>query len=782
MKDIQELFKQLSSSPQGDFSTKLSILSESLSLSIKAKDGSLKKLTYPISQTAAKALIKTAKPAKYGLKEKTLLDSSVRNVWEIPKSRIKIDNREWNKALKSASEVVRSKLGLSESCQLKAHLHNMLVYESGQFFKMHQDSEKLDDMVATVVVVLPSEHKGGTLVVEHQGEKKRYSCGRAKKDQLSVISFFADCHHEVKPVKEGYRLTLTYNIEMIRSNEVPPSLPKMEGVDQLFGPYFHQYFYCDKNDLEKKKYRWYGEGKPKKWVYLLDHQYTQKSLRWNRLKNDDQPRVDALLTAAKSLNLRAFLSLVEVHEIWDCDDGYYSRRYNYWSDRQEKSTKEEYEVLDLIDEEASFTYWVNEHQQVEDGFSDLRIYTSSIHTTKASDEFDPFNSEYEGFMGNYGNTLERWYHRAAIVLWRDQDHDAILCDIDPRGIFNEILTQTRDADQLRDAQSRLESLLPYWHGKSGSSYEFRSELEKVTFDLALHVQSTSLSLQLLKPHGIQALTSKTVKPFAQLLNAYGASWGEKLLKLWSEESRYPVPIKDLPKKIKSLCSARSESSWSSIVELLLNHNLDDIERGDKSLISYANLRELAGQEKDRLAEAEDYLKACYEAGLPKRAFSFIEHTTQNTFIYPVTMLVTLIQRLRKSLPFVDFKAYHYLQWIKQIESKIKSEITHSDKDKNDWSVRFEWPCTCEDCNKLRLFLQDKSLRTLVWPLAKDRRRHIHGIIDGGMLAITHETMRQGTPHKLVLTKTSGLFTQSKKYHQQLKKALSSLQAIKAEGG
>jgi len=30
---------------------------------------------------------------------------------------------------------------------------------------------------------------------------------------------------------------------------------------------------------------------------------------------------------------------------------------------------------------------------------------------------NPFDSEYTGFMGNWGNTLDRWYHRAAIVIW-----------------------------------------------------------------------------------------------------------------------------------------------------------------------------------------------------------------------------------------------------------------------------------------------------------------------------------------------------------------------------
>ena len=34
-----------------------------------------------------------------------------------------------------------------------------------------------------------------------------------------------------------------------------------------------------------------------------------------------------------------------------------------------------------------------------------------------SSSLEPYASEYEGYMGNYGNTMDRWYRRAAVVLW-----------------------------------------------------------------------------------------------------------------------------------------------------------------------------------------------------------------------------------------------------------------------------------------------------------------------------------------------------------------------------
>ena len=90
---------------------------------------------------------------------------------------------------------IRRDLGLPDGCQLKAQLHNMLVYAPGQFFAPHQDSEKTDDMIGTLVMSLPSRFTGGAMSIEHHGAKMRV--GGSEKS-LTFIAFYADCHHEVR--------------------------------------------------------------------------------------------------------------------------------------------------------------------------------------------------------------------------------------------------------------------------------------------------------------------------------------------------------------------------------------------------------------------------------------------------------------------------------------------------------------------------------------------------------------------------------------------------------
>ena len=81
--------------------------------------------------------------------------------------------RRWNVALNRELDVVRAALGLPEG-KLTAVLDKMLVYAPGQFFAPHQDSERADDMIGSLVVELPCAHSGGSVVVQHHREKRTF--------------------------------------------------------------------------------------------------------------------------------------------------------------------------------------------------------------------------------------------------------------------------------------------------------------------------------------------------------------------------------------------------------------------------------------------------------------------------------------------------------------------------------------------------------------------------------------------------------------------------------
>ena len=155
---------------EGSFATALVADSDGLRLEVKGV-GPIK---FPMSATTARKLTAVTKPAPFGRRDKTLHDKKVRDTGEIPSRMIKIDESSWHTVLAERLEVIQEDLGLSGSGTLEAVLDKMLVYGPGQFFKPHKDSERADDMVASLIIELPCEHQGGNFVVRHQDETKTF--------------------------------------------------------------------------------------------------------------------------------------------------------------------------------------------------------------------------------------------------------------------------------------------------------------------------------------------------------------------------------------------------------------------------------------------------------------------------------------------------------------------------------------------------------------------------------------------------------------------------------
>jgi hypothetical protein len=105
-------------------------------------------------------------------------------------------------------------------------------------------------------------------------------------------------------------------------------------------------------------------------VYLLDHAYTQRGLRWNRLKNSDPQRAIALQQVARELDCEILLALADVHKTWSCEDEYsgysdYGQR-NYGDDDDDADENEvgespgssDLELTELIDSDVELRHWL----------------------------------------------------------------------------------------------------------------------------------------------------------------------------------------------------------------------------------------------------------------------------------------------------------------------------------------------------------------------------------------------------------------------------------------
>src|SRR5689334_20239292 len=177
------LARTLRGDAEAAFSAELTLRAENLSLAVEG----FGPVRFPVTPAKARKLASLGQPAQFGRGEQTLADPDVRDTWEIPRHLVRA---EWNAvALQDILATVKHELGLPTAAQLTTDLHSLLVYEPNQFFLAHQDSEKDDSMIGTLVVILPSRYTGGELMVGLGEEWKAY---RGSKTALSLVAFYAD--------------------------------------------------------------------------------------------------------------------------------------------------------------------------------------------------------------------------------------------------------------------------------------------------------------------------------------------------------------------------------------------------------------------------------------------------------------------------------------------------------------------------------------------------------------------------------------------------------------
>lgn len=431
--------------PAGSFAARRTGPAENLVIEV---DG-VGPIRLPVTPAQARRLCEVARPARYGLREQTLLDATVRNTWEVPRDRVTVDERRWRETLLPMLDILRAELGLAPDCELSAQPHSMLVYEPGQFFRRHQDSEKADGMIGTLVVTLPSAFTGGELVIEQQGRKVT---DEGSPEELSFVAFYGDCEHEVLPVTDGFRITLTYNLVANGCTGPDAASFAMHPSVALLAGQLRAHFTAPM-ESSTRPFRSEPANRARQLVYLLDHQYSQEGFGWDRLKGGDAVRTGMMLAAAELAGYETSLALAEVEDSYEEDDYIVSMLIHHqrwervadgWKcvESAEVEFDDHGEMVEPVPQDLA-RFPVHASLPLAPDSDDLgELLSSTITLTWLIDrsgtagepavrEFvrdeelcmgaskstlQPFASEMEGYMGNHGNTANFWYRRAAIVI------------------------------------------------------------------------------------------------------------------------------------------------------------------------------------------------------------------------------------------------------------------------------------------------------------------------------------------------------------------------------
>jgi hypothetical protein len=368
-------------------------------------------------------------------------------------------------------------------------------------------------------------------------------------------------------------------------------------------------------------------------------------------------------------------------------------------------------------------------------------------------------------MGNWGNTLDRWYHRAAVVVWPRDQAFANRAETSPAWALDELAAMASAGD-VSGAQAAAATLARFWDGALRTRTPEETGLFGKARRAADVVADAGTAAMLLRPFRIENLTGADVGSFGKIADGYGQRWTADLLRTWFGGDRpawaygggteRPQWVADqLPGVCQGLNARGGAGTLAAqrLLDLAWEWASKDIGTGLASQ-SPSHRDTKLGDLGKPLASVLTAAAAIGAASTLDAVCGYIRKQEDAVTALEMSALRAAAEMSRDGTHgdagFGDLAA--------DCAARLRARLARPQRAPGDWSI--ELPaggCTCELCGSLRAFLEDQSRRTFEWPLAQQGRQHVHSRIDAAELPVTHVTRRQGRPYTLVLNKTEALF-------------------------
>ena len=705
-------------------------------------------LSFPVPRDQLEALIGAAERAPYGKGTRTLVDTSVRDCWQIDARSVRLLGRPWPDSLAKIMGLVAEGLGLPAE-RLGAELYKLLVYPQGGFFDEHRDTEKVSGMVATLSLSLPTAGSGGEIVVRHEGRETTFDLAASEPSELSFAAFYADCLHEVLPVTGGHRVSLVFNLFL-------------DSADGELGAPDYADLAAPVADCLA---RWRDEGDTDKIVWLLEHEYSEGGLSFETLKNTDAAVAQVLGEAADRADCELHAAVLRIEEYgtpeFHGDWG--------WDDDDDAVMDEVYERWEALDAWAA-------RGGNRPSLGEIRLNAGELLPSDALDEAEPDDRRLEGSTGNEGPTLEFIYRLAALVVWPGEKAVDVVAGAGIDHAVAWAAARCAGGDDSGSSLRVLVRLVDLWpvekndYGRQDRGAMLRLLADAGAADLAgdfLH-------------HAVMAkYDGSENEALAEIMPMVGAEeTGGFLIRLVEEQlSERPAVVVELLTLVEEIADLTGEVEWRGVLREPVRLALTGLRVALKGAVKTGAEREAARRSQvlqwgsyperdrdldlDRRDPAREWIddEAVRDLFLIARpldlgddamaaARAIGEHPQ---IVTPGRLLPAALEGMHEDEKIAGSAVYARL-W-RQAADFLLARSSSPPAEPSDWTIAADIPCDCEDCASLRGFCRDPAKRVERFSVRKDRRKHLHRVIDGYRLDLDHVTERSGSPYTLVCTKS-----------------------------
>jgi hypothetical protein len=742
-------------------------------------------ISFPILDSQIQDIIKHAERAPYGRGGETILDTAVRNTWQLTPVNVRIGGKSWGRSFQHILSTVADGLGCT-GMDISAELYKLLVYEEGGFFLPHRDTEKTDGMFGTLTIVLPSVHCGGELVIRHAGREVTVDLSSEETSELTFAAFYADCEHAIKPITQGSRVCLTYNLLQRRTGEKnkPITAPLYDSEADRAEAILEQTF--KKSDA------------PTKLAWLLEHQYSPVGLSFSGLKGRDAALAKMVRHAARRAECALHLGIVHIEEsgaaepCFDMDYGRARRRGRYHGgDDMVEDTEtgdEDFEVIEVSDSLRHIDQWIDTNDHAVE-FGSLPIEDAEILPAGALDGEAPDQQRLTEATGNEGSSFERSYHRAALVIWPQDRFVDVLLQAGPAAALPYFKDRVQASNSLSvpaaDRQTVhfiAERIIAVWEATAKGGYRGRCKESDLSDMVALLGQ---LADALLLERFIAGVVTREYSGSENEAMAANVQWlgpiqaGQLLSNLAIENMRFfPTECVNLLSRLTHELGLEPTADWIAALREIgtaIVGALPDLKqrRPDQPDRDWWRTQKAKPVDGSTVADLLETLAALNASTLRDAACKSIAANPK--MFDPATLIVPALQLLREHNgdAVLSDKEFQRL-WCHSAEFLLARSEQPPESPK-DWRQDVKIVCRCDDCRELKAFASDPATQTHHFRVRKERRQHLHQQIDGHRLDMTHVTVRTGSPQTLVCSKTRA--TYERQYHQY-NKDLASMTALR----
>ena len=675
----------------------------------------LGEIGFPINELQAKQLIKIASKAPFGKGTETIVDTKVRSAWQIEASQIHFEGENWLIFLNNALDKVKKDLGI-EHAEVTVHLYKMLIYEEGDFFLKHKDTEKEKGMFGSLVIGLPSSFAGGELAISFEGEEKVADFSK-NPYQLNYTAFYADCDHEVKLLISGYRVCLVYNLVQEKNKKPLSALATQSHVDNLA-------------ELLVTS----NENQP--FVILLGHQYTPENFSSESLKLNDRLKADVLLKAAAQLGLYSKMCLVTSFVTGSPEYNGYG-----YDDDNDDST----EISEVLDEWIEIEHWLPSPIP---SLGNLKVSADDLIASFPINVGDSLETENTGYMGNYGPDISHWYYYGAVVIWNKETNSQLFATQYSSNLLEWITYFNIQPDCANPSErAAMEAVI-----RKGLEKEKIGE--KTNFDVVgdwILNNSPEFFLKTQNPEVLRSYFKKiSVPKWLEVLDKCSAS----IQKYFFAEVMKEVSTTSMAKWAEFCSFCTQKNTMTEIIpDVFANATtllgiLFEKTKAKSLSITAQTLRDLIIVE-EKLSKSADWSNSLAE---------ILTNDVSRDYVHQV--LIPVLQEFTKKNKFTNLlldRSRNYLQSRAdkqpQPPQNWAREVPSVHNFKKQWAI-------------LRSFLEDTEMQFFDFKNVQQDRSDMQTAISNVVIDLKTETIKKGTPHTLRIIKTQDAYMREMKIWEE----------------